>query len=368
MGQRLVDSGQAKHHRGTGRAAESTRRDEVSFVAPKVFLFCDAGHGRGYGNLYRCRTLACELRRLGVDAVLLACDGAPAAALLRDPMGEAVISLKRADLVRAVESVGAQAASLVVGIDSRHVSRREIAALRAVLPHATVGHMNDAAMEQAWMYDFVVDVDAMPRRNGPAQPRWHLAGPQWAIIRDDVAQLRPNSLAPLGRRVLVCMGAEDPGCTTEAFLEDLSVGGCEGADVTIVCGVGFAPARVAQLAQRNVGRRPPRVVHNPDNWPMLLSEADVVVSMGGQVAYEAMCLGKLVAVLEWSWLAAYVRQLSRLGLCINLGEPRGAAAQLECALSHRLDETESLRRAAWETIDGLGARRLAGRLVTLHNE
>lgn len=189
-----------------------------------------------------------------------------------------------------------------------------------------------------------------------AHLRW---GHHYDVVRPSVVRVRPS--APwTGRRVehvVVTLGASDPDRLTEYLLEHLNLAD---ATVDVIAGPEFGEERTKALRRRaGTGQR----VHaGLDDLTGLLGSADLVVSLGGQTAYEAMCLGRPVACVRWGPMQRVVDRLAGEGLVMDLGDVVDANANLKHAMRRpkRLAETA---RAGWLALDGKGADRAAREVI-----
>lgn len=185
------------------------------------------------------------------------------------------------------------------------------------------------------------------------------AGHTYDTVRPCVVRARPQSPWTESRvhRIVITLGASDPDHVTEQLLEHLDV-----SDITldVVIGPEFGAERTAALC--SIKRR---------NWTMhtgvrdlteLLLSADLVVSLGGQTAYEAMCLGRPVACVRWEPMLKVIQRLSDEGLVIDLGEAIDAKANLK-NLIHQPTRLATTARTGWLELDGQGAHRTAQRII-----
>jgi spore coat polysaccharide biosynthesis predicted glycosyltransferase SpsG len=132
-------------------------------------------------------------------------------------------------------------------------------------------------------------------------------------------------------------------------------------EFTVIAGPAFSPRRCEVLeCQAAFGCRLLRPCSNMAN---AILEHDAVVTLGGLTSYEAMCLGRPVFAVAWSHMATYVEQLDAVGLLKNLGIGEGIIDHLYLSLADA-DSVRRLARSGWEVIDGQGAERVIGVILS----
>jgi NAD(P)-dependent dehydrogenase (short-subunit alcohol dehydrogenase family)/spore coat polysaccharide biosynthesis predicted glycosyltransferase SpsG len=333
-----------------------------------AYLFCDGGQGKGYGNLYRTAALAASLYSHMVDVTLIY-DAPlfPITALPRPPMP--LVHIERNMLLSTLKEVTSPAKNgkKLICIDSRQVIPKELTAIRASVPSSTLAHLNDAGLDPKANYDVVVDSDGVKEQ--ASTNSLVLSGPTYSIIRSSITELRsarPSFPANISK-VLLTMGAEDPGNITEKLTFSLSKLGDMSSSVTVVCGEGYGQTRLRRL--QGMTSEKLKVLLSPTRFPDLLSEADLVVSLGGQTTLEAACLGRPNACVEWDWLSVYVRELAAKGITFNLGSITSAVTALKSMIGRPLSpQLSEIVSSGWKTVDGAGADRLAARLIDIMQE
>jgi hypothetical protein len=185
-----------------------------------------------------------------------------------------------------------------------------------------------------------------------AHLRW---GHRYDVVRPDVVRARPSVPWTGSRvgRIVVTLGASDPDRLTEQLLERLDVGDTV---IDVVAGPEFGDER-SEALRRRAG--PGRHVHGGvADLTDLLRSADLVVSLGGQTAYEAMCLGRPVACVRWGPMEHVVDRLAGEGLVVDLGDVVEATTNLARAI-RRPTGLAATARAGWLALDGEGAQRAA---------
>ncbi len=320
-----------------------------------VALWTAGGPGIGIGHLSRCRSLAFALRDAGARVGIVA--DAPASALaLFEWDGLLVQRATEVDAARPEHwwPFAGDGGARVIVSDRPNVRPAHVAAWRA---HGvqTIAHLCDDGADQLPV-DLFINGDAAPPTLEVLAPVVRV-GPAWHIVRPEVVQHRgaPSSHAPVGR-VLVSLGAADPGGCSGIFAAALAQGGPLPFDVTLVVRddvVGTVPA-LPRL----------RITPPTPDLPGLLFAHDLVVTFPGLTAYEAACIGRPVALIEWSYLAPYAAAMAAAGMAVTLGGAPEAATRLRTVVRD-VDHLHALAVRAHAAIDGRGAERVAA-LILAH--
>ena len=184
-----------------------------------------------------------------------------------------------------------------------------------------------------------------------------LRGPEFLVVRPEVVAARPVNLRSVGpiASVLVAMGGTDPGGKAQRTLDWFRA---TGVRASVLASPGMDAERLAlMLAGHGTvvsGEHPQDVVQ------ALISNA-LVVTQGGLLSAEAMCLGSPVACIQWQDLGSFVKALATSGFVTLL--------DLDLSEGERLGWLQSqpweIRRAeAFEVVDGLGATRIADEILS----
>lgn len=330
----------------------------------------DASAAIGCGHAMRCRVLAGELRRRGIDSLFL-CAGAPDGPfelLERDGF-----PCRRLPPAASPEADADACAALlppdlrILVVDHYALDRRWETPLRR--PEIVLLAIDDLA-DRPHDCDVLLDQNLVPRMRHryddlvpPSCVR--LLGPDFALLRDEFRA--PPALArEAGRpRLLISFGGTDPANLTARTLreiEDLPLP----ADVVLGAAAPSLP-EIADLCRRH-----------PDRWTLhvqtrrmadLMARADLAVGAGGSSQWERCALGLpalVVAVADNQVLPS--RLLAERGACRYLGECRDLKnGDLRRNLEDLLRDPATLAamgRAARSLLpDAHGARRVADVLL-----
>lgn len=201
-----------------------------------------------------------------------------------------------------------------------------------------------------------------------------LAGPCYALLRPEFAELREYSLArrqhPLVKNLLVTMGGVDASNATGRVLETLKNSSLnEGCRITVVMG-SSAPwlQQVRELAASMPW--PTRVRVGVENMAQLMTDSDLAIGAAGGTSWERCCLGLptlLVVLAENQWPGA--QALKRHAAAVLIGEVDDIEKQLPQAIEAAVqgEILAQMGRAASEITDGRGIEKLS-ELLRAHND
>jgi UDP-2,4-diacetamido-2,4,6-trideoxy-beta-L-altropyranose hydrolase/UDP-4-amino-4,6-dideoxy-N-acetyl-beta-L-altrosamine N-acetyltransferase len=192
-----------------------------------------------------------------------------------------------------------------------------------------------------------------------------LAGPRYAMLRDEFRQRRTASLehrrdAPL-RRIVVSMGGGDPNDATLRALE-----GLEQADLPRECRVAVvlgaqATSGAHVRAKARCGLWPIEILHDVRDMAALLVACDLAIGAAGLSALERCCLGvpSLLVVLAENQRPG-AQALAERGAAMVLGGPDEIADAIPAAIRGLLarGSWHAMSVAAANVCDGLGLRRV----------
>jgi spore coat polysaccharide biosynthesis predicted glycosyltransferase SpsG len=219
----------------------------------------------------------------------------------------------------------------------------------AVVQIAASGAMHvaidDFASVGEWHDAIVVNPNIGSEHLAYAGARVVAAGPAYALLRPEIARLagRPRSLAPRGRRLLVCLGGGAWPSESDALLDAL-------AGTTFEVRATFDSDR-------------PEAVP-PDTLAEQLEWADVAIVSGGVVKYEAAAAGLPMVVAAVVPHQAIVARAfaaetgAPFGGSLSDVQPSELVALVE-RLAADLETRAALSARAQDLVDGRGAQRVA---------
>ncbi|MDR1133037.1 MAG: hypothetical protein LBL05_02685 [Synergistaceae bacterium] len=274
----------------------------------KSLFVTNAGPGIGGGHLSRCFALSRALSLLGVDSrwVLNAAARPQAAALgisgasyLSDPFSD--------------ESLSAWPRADFAVVDSYIPGGDFYARASERMPLAVVDDLHDRGVER--FADIVINYGVGASRNlyGDEDCEF-LTGPRYALLREEYWRLRPKD----GDYVLFTAGASDV-LNCSADISGWWSGGMK--RLIVVLGPFVAEEAKLRVLREVSEKRNAEVLTAPDNFASLLARAGFIISSASVTAYEALALGKKLAVFT---AAANQRGfgeiLSGIGAAYNLGD------------------------------------------------
>jgi UDP-2,4-diacetamido-2,4,6-trideoxy-beta-L-altropyranose hydrolase len=335
----------------------------------RVLFVADAGRTVGGGHVMRCLTLAAAVARAGAECAFAAT--AEAAAILDGFAGPEVrrFAAPSGDpatlCALAAQAARTWGAGFAV-LDHYGAGPAEDGMLRAAAGRLLA--MEDLRRPRAC--DLLVDSN-LDRAAGDYAGTEALLGPGFALVRPAFSEQRAAALARRGAgggaaTVLVSLGLTDVGAITERVVAAiLPVLGPR--RLAVVLGSGAASlVTLEPLAEQDT-----RIGLHVDTHDMagLMAQADLAIGAGGSSAWERCVLGLPAIAL----ILADNQRENTLALAAA-----GASAALEVngAVSPRLreafralagdgDRRARMGQAAASLCDGLGANRVAARMLAL---
>lgn len=337
--------------------------------APKVLFVADAGASVGGGHVMRCLTLAAALERAGGQCAFAA---TPEATAILD-------SFAGPDIVR-FPAPGGDPASLCAAAARAGINW---GARFAVLDHYGAGPAEDAVLRAAAGRllaiedlrrrrdcDLLLDA-SLGRRESDYPGVQALVGPDFALVRLEFAARRKSTLtrrlkAGPARKVLVSLGLTDVGAITGRVVSALlPVLGQQ--QIEVVLGAG-APSLAAIKALAKTDTRIGLHVGSKD-MAHLVAAADVAIGAGGSSAWERCTLGLPTVTLiladnQRENTAALASAGASLSVEVN-GHLPARLREAFVALASAPAVRARMSQAAADLCDGLGAERVAARMLAL---
>jgi len=208
---------------------------------------------------------------------------------------------------------------------------------------------------------------AAPERYPPASGARYLLGPEYALLRREVATAAsvPRVIRSRGSRLLITMGGADPPNAGRRILDAVRL--LPDADLEIRMLIGPSNPHRATL---DAGHDP-RVTILPavDHTAPHMAWADLAITAAGGTVYELACLGVPALVVA---IAEYQRELldaitrERLGIGLGWHEavrPSEVAAAVDAVLGNA-GLREELSRRGHRMVDGRGVGRVIAAMET----
>ena len=261
----------------------------------KLLFLAIAGPAIGYGHLSRCLALADSARRQGIDSEFLVfCDDGAQSRVQHAGYPcriASIAALGDAGFPDPTENFNAVVVdfSHAAVFDELDGARRLLRRLRA-----TAGAMMviDALGEQTLarrMPDMPADVLVLPYVGAASQRRrpWRtLAGPEYAVLAPDYANLPPRMIRQHADRVLVSCGGADPKGLTPIVLDGLELIP-DRLFVRVVVGPLFGIGLIDGLTVRaKESHHAIELLHAPDGLAVHMLWSDLAVAASGLIKYE----------------------------------------------------------------------------------
>lgn len=330
----------------------------------RFLLRADADIRTGTGHVMRCITLAEELIARGHDAVLRGTLGE--VGWLREQVRMSGVRYDPAPLASldARETVGEEWNAVIV--DSYLVEPDVVTRVNESTPVVAIIDGDDRAIDATLYLDQNLGAEMRPQRAGVAGSI--LAGSSYALVRRAVRELRRDDRwrLPSNPTVLAFMGGSDPFGAMPHVASALS-SLPDSVALTLVA----APASRDALLDALKGRDKVSIVAPTSALPALLAKADIVVSATGTSAWDICTMGipaVFAAVVDnqRTGLRAVVDSGAALG--VDASQDLGELARIGDLVAILLDDKRRRRAvvtSALATFDGLGAGRVADRVVAL---
>lgn len=318
----------------------------------RVLVWVDAGPALGLGHLSRCLALADALGARGARCRFALAPDAMALGWLRAAGQRDVLALPDperalADVLQAVRDADA----VVVDV-KRPLERHEVRALRGSTRVLVIDNPGPGVDEA----DLVVAPFGTAR-----DARW-LVGAEWLPLRTPT--VRDAQAAADGRTVLVSMGGSDPGGLSAPVIDAL---GPIAPRLGVIAVVNpLAPVWRDSTAATARWGFAPAMPTEPGGLGAHLAVADLAVLAFGVTVYEAMASGVPSVVLcRTSGDVEHARVLENAGAVVSLGAhwKREDVTRAVTALVGDPARRGAMARAGRARVDGLGAARVAARLL-----
>ena len=198
----------------------------------------------------------------------------------------------------------------------------------------------------------------------------HFGGTRYQLVRGDILRLRPDEVPPVGSRIVVSFGAEDPNLLTEKTAAALSELPPE-IPVQFIIGPDFRKHR-QEWPPRPLQRPGFQIIETNDPLETILPGAGLLITAMGVTIAEAHVLGIAVAVLtNYPSDESSVRRLLEAETVANLGYHADLSHEsLASALVNlwaNAERRQNLAAKGWQLTDGQGADRAARIIARLLN-
>lgn len=217
-------------------------------------------------------------------------------------------------------------------------------------------HMTDYNRE-TYAANLYVDTDQIATTNFANPFATILLGLKYTVISDQIKERRPEKTSPPSNitTILLALGGADPGQLTEIFTQSFDWKK-NNINLTIIAGPAWNTKRLEEFTSI----APPhcQILSNPNNLSSLILTSDLIITLGGIIAFEAMCLGRPVAALNWQHMGVYVSTFAQQGLLVDLGKTPNDWKKKLPQLINNKNKLKQLAETGFQTIDGKAVERL----------
>jgi spore coat polysaccharide biosynthesis predicted glycosyltransferase SpsG len=309
----------------------------------------------GLGHASRSRSMALEFLSVGV----------PATVVLEDPdrefqafdwSGIQVIDVEsRSRAIEAIGDLGGETLSSILVTDIPGLGRTDSVRARSQ-GYSFLAHL---CLDGLSAYECDVFSNGRPGTLAvPSLSHRELLGPTYQVVRPEVVAARPRE--PWDgeeiHSILVAMGGADPFGISIKTARLLSR---TGIALRVLIGPAFSARHIAEL--RDLGFSTIEAVAYRDLLDSLRS-ADLVVSQGGLMSTEVMCLGRPLALVRTEGLSDFTDALLSSGYG-RIFNPGASSHQIETSINSSEWSSNALR--AFNDFDGQGARRVVEEVLGL---
>ncbi len=171
-------------------------------------------------------------------------------------------------------------------------------------------------------------------------------GFEYYIVGETVVKSRKREFTPLNtiKNILICFGGADPAFYTEYFAEVIND---KKYNYTVILGPAMATDRKIYI--KSIHKENIKYIDNPSNIKELLLSSDLLITLGGMITYEAMCLGVPASAVRWNQLEYVVKSFGEKNMISDLGNIENAYQNM---LNLEINNINKIGQNAFTIIDG----------------
>lgn len=171
-------------------------------------------------------------------------------------------------------------------------------------------------------------------------------GFEYYIIGNQIVKNRKKEFNPkkVVRNILICFGGADPAFFTEYLSKEIKD---DRFIYTVILGPAMNKSRRETI--KNIKKNNIKYIENPSNMLELYKSNDLLVTLGGMMTYEAMCLGLPVCAIRWNYLSYIVKSFGEEKMIIDLGDIEEAYENL---LNINIEDANNIAQNSYKRIDG----------------
>ena len=327
-----------------------------------MIIFHAAGSSKlGIGNISRSTSLAFELVELGVKNIFMVFEASPDIVNKFKIKGvDYLIAKDRSDAISKrfvlVQCFREDRKILITDLLNLNQQDSDYARKQGF---DYLVHMTHSGMP-GYQPDLFVDGEVFVEDWNLDESVTLLQGQQYQIVRPEIKKYRPKGpwCKDKVNSVFICFGGSDPAKYSEAFLAYFVDNLMFEKDVNFTLAVGPAVSEVRwnNISTHNFPHL--TILRSPENIGETISRHDVVVTLGGLIIYEALCLGKPVFAIEWDYIAYFVRRLNDSGVIKSISANNNIFDNI-FFLMKQTKVLISIASKGWNFVDGMGGMRVA---------
>lgn len=331
----------------------------------KTIIFkTDASINIGFGHLRRCVTLAKQLLKQGCLVHFLINNNHAAINFLKQECLEYNI-VSESDNENFIETQNKieQLGAVILVVDSYRVQLEELH--KITIPKV---YLDDLGTTDC-VFDLIVNPSIFLKQDEMKDPRF-LYGPRYALLREEFSRKIAKKVSDKVEKVLLTLGGSDPNNHTLQLLQCMH-NKCPELEIVTILGPFFTEEVKKEIVNYVIGKETITIEDSPGSLPLLMSEADLVVSAGGQTTYELAALGCPAIILSVADnQASNIEMFTKSGALCFIGsiDQESIEQVFSNTLSDLLSDKnkrEAMSEAAMQLVDGFGAQRVAVEICSL---
>jgi len=329
-----------------------------------ILIKTNASETIGFGHLRRCITLANALCAFGDSVGFVINDDQEAILLLKQEQFTYYIVTSQDDQnFVETKSVINKSKAVVLIVDSYNINLEAFSRLSVPCVY-----MDDFGLQSDYI-DIILNPSIEGQPNGKGHTNY-LYGPKYVLLRESFQHAEVKEINTTVRRVLITMGGGDKDNWTSKFLvwaNEIN----PNIQFSVVIGPFFAKPviKAIELVAKKLGNV--MLHYSPKNIGLLMAEADMAISAGGQTLFEMAALGLpaiVVALVENQQLN--VNLLNDKGVIASIGKITDVSLQESFVNHYNLmlsDQhcRQAMSLAGMRVVDGKGAKRVANKIYEL---
>ena len=177
-------------------------------------------------------------------------------------------------------------------------------------------------------------------------------GFEYYIVGQNIIKNRKKNFKPITslKNILICFGGADPAFYTEYFVKIIND---NKNNYTIILGPAMNDNRKKYI--KSIKKDNITYVDSPKNMVELLLSSDLLITLGGMITYEAMCLGIPACAVRWKYLEYIVKSFGEKQMVNDLGDINDAYQNM---LDLNIQDLNKISENAYNIIDGSALRNI----------